>query len=125
MTSGPGVGEDMIQTPAPPAPPTPMPDLNLIAAQVGDIVAAVLVFIGVLVVARWVFRSPVAEAIGERIRRGRRGGEVGGEHEERMARLEGEVTALRGELGEVHERLDFAERILAERRERRLGAGLQ
>jgi len=33
---------------------------------------------------------------------------------ERLAALEDEVAALRGELGETHERLDFTERLLAQ-----------
>ena len=41
----------------------------------------------------------------------------------RMAALEEQVTQLRGEVSELAERLDFAERMLAERRERKLGAG--
>jgi hypothetical protein len=106
-----------------PTPTPPLPDFNFIATQVTDIVATVLVFVGVLIVARWVFRSPIAEAIGERIRRGRRGG--GGalpeEQEDRLARLEGDLGALHGQLTEVQERLDFAERLLAERRRDQLG----
>jgi len=33
------------------------------------------------------------------------------------------VSALDGQVAEMAERLDFAERLLAERRERKLGAG--
>ena len=33
---------------------------------------------------------------------------------ERLAALEDEVAALRGEVGETHERLDFTERLLAQ-----------
>jgi hypothetical protein len=46
-----------------------------------------------------------------------------GEQEDRLARIEAEMQALRGDLGEFSERLDFAERVLAESRGRRLGAG--
>lgn len=100
-----------------------MPDPNIIALQLSDMVTTVLVFASILIVARWVLRSPIAEAIGERIRRGKKGAEITGAQEDRVARLEGDLGALRGELSEMAERLDFAERILAERRERRIGAG--
>jgi len=109
--------EDVIQS----APP--LPDPNMIAMQLSDLLTTVLVFAGALIMARWVLRSPIAEAIGDRIRRGRKGGEVAAAQEERVARLEGDLSAVRGELAELGERLDFAERILAERRERRIGAG--
>lgn len=102
-----------------------MPDPNIIALQVSEMLTTVLVFVGILIVARWVLRSPIAEAIGERIRRGRKGGDVTGAHDERVARLEGDLSTVRGELSELADRLDFAERILAERRERRVGAGQQ
>lgn len=39
---------------------------------------------------------------------------------DRLAALEDEVTSLRGELGEAHERLDFAERLLAQHRPEKL-----
>ena len=46
----------------------------------------------------------------------------GGESQERLDALEGEVGSLRGELGEIQERLDFAERMLAQAPEpRRVG----
>ena len=111
----------MVQTPTP-LPTPPGPDLNLIAAQFGEIVAMVLVFAGVLLVARWLLKSPVAEAIGARIR-ARGGINVTAEQEERVERLEAEVSSLRHELSEFAERMDFAERVLAERRKDRLGAG--
>jgi hypothetical protein len=114
------VTQVVVQTPAPPAPPA---DFNLIAMQLTDIVAAVLVFAGVMLVARWLLRSPIAEAIGARIRAARGGEAVSGEHEDRVARLEAEVSSLRHELTEYAERLDFAERLLAERRRDKLGAG--
>jgi len=41
----------------------------------------------------------------------------------RVAALEQQVSHLQGQVSELAERLDFAERMLAERRERKLGAG--
>ena len=100
-------------------PPGP-PDLNYVIHQVSPFVAIILMFVGV----RWVLRSPVGEALAERIRQRShpRWGAVG-EDPQRVAALEEQVSQLQGQVSELAERLDFAERMLAERRERKLGAG--
>ena len=75
---------------------------------------------------RWFFRSPIAEAIGAAVRartRQRFGGGADELDSERVAGLEHQMTALQGQLAELAERVDFAERMLAERRERKLSAG--
>ena len=41
----------------------------------------------------------------------------------RVAALEEQVSTLQGQLSELAERVDFAERMLAERRDRKIGAG--
>ncbi len=95
-------------------------DPNFIINQMMPVIALVVVLLGL----RWVFRSPVGEAIAERIRmraRGRWG--AMGEDPQRAAALEEQVSQLQGQVSELAERLDFAERLLAEGRERRLGAG--
>ena len=101
--------------------PPPMHlDPNFMLDQMMPVIALVVLFLGL----RWVFRSPVGEAIAERIRmrvRGRWG--AMGEDPQRVAVLEEQVSHLQGQVSELAERLDFAERLLAERRERRLGAG--
>ncbi len=56
-----------------------------------------------------IFTGPVAHAVGDRIR-GRSSGEPD-------PALLAEVDQLRGRLAEVEERLDFAERLLAQARE--------
>jgi len=112
----------MMQAPMPP--PLPGLDPNLVFNEVVPIIAAVVV-IGVVAVAlRWIFRTPVGEAIAERIRRRaqRRWG-AESEDPERVAALEAQVSHLQGQIAELAERIDFAERMLAERRERKLGAG--
>src|SRR2546422_7297157 len=84
------------------------------------IVAMIVLFIGL----RWVLQTPVGEALAERIRtkmRGRPGGI--GEDPHRVTALEDQVAQLHGQVAELAERLDFAERMLAERRERKLGGG--
>ena len=130
----------MMQTP----PPVPMPpglDTNFLINQVAPLLAVVVGFIVVIAVGamalRWLFRSPMGEALAERIREGSRrrrhwkglGAEwmdapaEGAAAERRVAALEERVVALDGQVAEIAERLDFAERLLAERRERKLGAG--
>jgi hypothetical protein len=63
--------------------------------------------------------SPVGKAIAERIRRGGPGGpDAAFERlEEAQVALLEEVEALRGEVVDLHERLDFAERILLKGRQ--------
>ncbi len=116
----------MLQVASPPLPPTPPPgvDLNFLLDQLMPIVGLVVVFVGL----RWLFRTPVGEAFAERIRlraRGRWGVGAGGmgEDPQRVAALEEQVSQLQGQVSELAERLDFAERLLAEQRGRKLGAG--
>jgi hypothetical protein len=53
-----------------------------------------------------------------------RASSLGGTGEHELAQLRAEVDQMRGELSEVHERLDFTERLLAKQAERPgLGAG--
>jgi uncharacterized protein YceH (UPF0502 family) len=88
-------------------------------------------------IARWFFRSPLADAMAEgmrqRSKRRRHWKGFGGEWvdappddagtEERTRALEARIDQLEGQLAEMAERLDFAERLLAERRREQLGAG--
>jgi hypothetical protein len=98
------------------------PDPNLLAMHAFELLTIVVMAVTVIFVVRWVVMSPIGQAIGERLR-GKRHGMATGEQEDRLARIEAEMHALRGDLGEFSERLDFAERVLAETRDRRLGAG--
>ncbi len=111
-------------------PPLPGLDPNLVFNEIWPIIATVVVILVVGVALRGVFRSPVGEAIAERIktraqRRWGGGGGVGagGDDPQRVAELEAQVSHLQGQVSELAERIDFAERMLAERRERKLGAG--
>ncbi len=89
-------------------------------------------------IAKWFFQSPVADAMAERIRLNARrrkhwkglGAEWhdepldGGALDDRRAAELGErLLALTGQVSELAERLDFAERLLAEKRGQQLGAG--
>jgi hypothetical protein len=102
-------------------PPLPPPvDLNYLINQVEPFIALVLTFVGV----RWVLRSPLGEALAERIRTRTRGRGIGlGDDPQRVAALEEQVSHLQAQVSELAERLDFAERMLAGQRERKLGAG--
>ena len=112
----------MTQAPMPPMPPGLDP--NFVFNQVVPIVAAVVVILVVAVALRGLLRTPVGEAIAERIRtRAQRRWGTGGEDPQRVAELEAQVSHLQGQVSELAERIDFAERMLAEQRERKLGAG--
>jgi hypothetical protein len=100
-------------------PPIPPVDPTFVVNQVMPLIVLIVVFAGI----RWVFRSPVGEALAERIRSRVRGRGSAGEDGHRVAGLEEQLSLLQGQVAELAERLDFAERMLAERRERQLGAG--
>jgi len=113
----------MMQTPIP-MPPPPVLDPNYVFGEMMPLIAIVTIIVVGALAARWIFRTPVGEAIAERIRHARRGGRHVDEGDERArAVLEGRVNLLQDQVGELAERLDFAERLLAERRERRVGPG--
>jgi hypothetical protein len=111
--------------------PTPLPGLdpNFLLNQLIPLVGGIAALIAGTLVLRWLFHSPIGEAIAEgiRLRRRRRWGEVtreaGAADAHRVGALEEQVLQLQGQISELAERLDFAERVLAERRERKLGAG--
>ena len=103
-------------------PPLPGLDLNYVVNQVMPLIAlAVIAVVGVVAV-RVLSSTAIGDALAERIRR-RTQRRAGGGEDERVAALEHQVAELQGQISELAERLDFAERMLAERRERKLGAG--
>ena len=64
--------------------------------------------------------SPVGKAIADRIRRSGGGAvpeDVRRELEQLRSEMEGDMQQLRTEVGELSERMDFAERLLAKQRE--------
>jgi hypothetical protein len=65
------------------------------------------------------FKSDIAVALAERIR-GRKKTEIDGVDAGHVAELEQKVVDMQGQLTEMAERLDFAERLLAQKRERSL-----
>jgi len=115
------------QVPAPPPLPESPVDANRIASQVVPLIgAAVALMIGVIAFKALV-ESPIGQAIAERIRthagRVGRSSIDGGGGGERVVGLEQDVAQLRREVAELAERLDFAERMLADRRQPQLRAG--
>ncbi|UCG87344.1 MAG: hypothetical protein JSW71_02015 [Gemmatimonadota bacterium] len=60
----------------------------------------------------FIFRGPLGKAIGERIA----GRSVEGPDPRETEALHGEIDELRYRLGELEERLDFTERLLAQNR---------
>lgn len=120
----------MLQNPVPPViVTTPMPpggvDPNFLVSQITPLIAVVVGLTAFVLVARWFFHSPIGEAIAEgiRLRRRRRYGLEGDSDEPRVAALEEQVRLLTSQVSEMGERLDFAERLLAGSRERRVRAG--
>jgi hypothetical protein len=124
----------MIQTPVPTPPvivQTPMPpigvDPNFLVSQIIPLIGMIGGMVAFVLVARWLFHSPIGEAIAEgiRLRRRRRYGleADGGAEEPRVAALEEQVRMLSTQVAELGERLDFTERMLATQRDRRIGAG--
>jgi hypothetical protein len=121
--------------------PTPLPapgvDPNFLISQLFPLIGALAAFIVGGVVLYAFFKSDLAAAIAERIRAGMHRRKhwkgLGGEwfdapgsstgEEPRVAELEERVGALQGQVAELAERLDFAERLLAQKRERTLRAG--
>ncbi len=104
---------------------TPIPlDPNRVFNEIVPIITTVVVILVVGVALRGIFRTSVGEAIAERIRTRAKGrwGAVG-DDPQRVAELEAQLSHLQGQVSELAERIDFAERMLAERRERKLGAG--
>ena len=122
----------MLQNPVPPVIVTPMPppgvDPNFLVSQIVPLIGGVIAVVGFVVLARWFFHSPIGEAVAEgiRLRRRRRYG-LGAEGDTgdapRVAALEEQVRVLSSQVSELAERLDFAERLLVEKRGQQLGTG--
>jgi hypothetical protein len=108
-------------------PPTPAPgvDVNLLFGQLIPLIGVVVGLLVGGVVLYAFFKSDIAAALAERIRAGmhrRKGIDTAGD-EPRVAQIEERVDHLHGQIAELAERLDFAERLLAQKRERTLRAG--
>ncbi len=101
--------------PMPPMPPTAPFDPNLLLMN-GDWPAVVMILLAFTTAATIVL-WPLARALARRLEgRGTVDAALRAEVEQLHHRL-GEVDAMQGRIGELEERLDFAERLLAQHRE--------
>lgn len=111
------------------APPSLPADPNVLLHGIVPLIGVIAVAVCIGFVVKWVVNSPVGDAIAESIRlhsRPRRhwkgrGGEwesvpVDAVDEGRVAELEHQVGQLSAQVSELVERLDFTERVLAEKR---------
>jgi len=111
-----------MQMPPIPQIPSPPLDPNYVFGEFMPLVVAVTMIIAISLGLRWVFRSPVGEAIAQRIRqRGHGGGSLA--DDQVRAELEDRMAHLQEQVSELTDRLDFAERLLAGQRDRQLGGG--
>lgn len=101
--------------------------MTFVAARLFGVIEQVVAAIAIVVGLRLTLRSPLGEAWAERFRERtrRRFGSSGNDPgtDRRVAGMEEELTQLRGEVAELAERLDFAERLLSQHRQQQLGAG--
>jgi len=109
----------------PPIPPIPSPpglDPTYVFSELVPIIGIVTIIIVAAIGLRLIFRTPVGEAIAQRIRSRLHGGH-GLEEDQARAELEERVAQLQEQVSELSERVDFAERLLAGQRDRQLGGG--
>lgn len=95
------------QTPLPPIGPPPGVDPNFLISQIIPLIGMIAALVVGGVVLYTFFKSDLAGAIAERIRAG-------------IHRRKQQLGELHGQVAELAERLDFAERLLAQKRERSL-----
>jgi hypothetical protein len=100
-------------TPLPPQIPFDPNQLIPLIGMIGGMVIAGIVLWGF-------FKSDLARALAERIRGRRKHGEFEATDPGHVAELEQRVVEMQGQITEMAERLDFAERLLAQKRERSL-----
>ena len=112
----------LLQTPAPDLPPMIPFDPNQLIPLIGGIGGMVIA--GIVL---WgFFKSDLAAALAERIRskihRRKGWGDTPAEGIDaaQVAELEQKLVDMQGQIAEMAERLDFAERLLAQKRERSL-----
>lgn len=103
--------------------PPPFVDPNVLISQIIPLIGSVAALIVGGVVVYAFLKSDLAAALAERLRAGihrRKHGQGSEPDERRVAELEEQVGGLHGQIAELAERLDFAERLLAQKRERSL-----
>jgi hypothetical protein len=120
----------MIQTPPPAFPQIPFDWLRFLDNDVTPLLGVIIVGVGIVLALRMIMKSPVGEAMAERIRRktNLKYGDAGTlSGEQTAAQLDGvqdQLNRIEAHLAEVNERLDFTERILAKQKDpNALGSG--
>lgn len=109
----------LAQVPTAPAPPPPnFPDPNLIAPLVQETVLIVLALIVGAIIAVKVL-GPIARALARRLEGKSGDHELRGDLEQLREQV-AELDHLRGRVTELDERVEFAERLLSQGRERDL-----
>jgi hypothetical protein len=107
----------MIQIPTPPSLPL---DPNYVFNEVMPLVAVVTIVVAVALGLRWIFRSPVGEALAQRIRGGARDKAGLPDPDQLRVEMEERVAHLQEQVSELAERVDFTERLLTAERQRQL-----
>jgi len=107
--------------PVPPVPPPPGLDPTYVFSELMPVIAIVTIIIVSAIGLRLIFRTPVGEAIAQRIRARLHG--RSDEDDQARAELEDRVAQLQEQVAELADRLDFAERLLVGQRDRQLGGG--
>ena len=120
-----GVGQGVGQGQGPIATGPPGVDVDTIINSLTPLVLGIVGLVVVGVVLYRFFKSDLAAAIAERIRAGvrrKRSKETPTEAIDgsQVVELQHNVIEMRGQIAELAERLDFAERVLAQKRERSL-----
>ena len=100
---------------------TPLPTIPFDPNQLIPLIGMIGGFVVSGVVLYAFFKSDIAAALAERIRGRKKHRELGVDTDPGYtAELEQRVTDMQGQIAEMSERLDFAERLLAQKRERSL-----
>lgn len=93
-------------------------DPNYVFGEVLPLISVVTVILVGALSLRWVFRTPVGEALAQRIRGGRTSSKQSEVEAERLRDMDARLAQLQEQVAELAERLDFTERMLASQRER-------
>ena len=113
----------MIQTPPPALPQIPFDWLRFIDNDLMPFAVVVVVAVGIIVGLRVLMRSPVGEALAERIRRrthqryGDAGGVTGEQVTAHIEAVQDQLGRIEAHLAELTERVDFTERVLIKQKD--------
>ncbi|HEX4562133.1 MAG TPA: hypothetical protein VH113_09920 [Gemmatimonadales bacterium] len=111
----------MIQTPPPAFPQIPFDWLRFIDNDLMPFLVVLVVGVGLLFALRVIMKSPVGEAMAERIRRktnlkyGDSGTLSGEQTAVQLDSFQDQLNRIEAHLAEVNERLDFTERVLSKK----------